>query len=107
VLKFLGVSEFDGCSFDKVNESKAIKSTLIADVTRGHPIIVFNTYNYIKKALGFNGFSLMKKFRSINEYRKRRKELPAEVKKEIIKSYMNDVLFLERLLDKNLDSWKV
>lgn len=107
LLIFLGVSEFDQCSFKKINESKAIKSPLVADITRGHPKFIFNVYRKIKKRLGFNGFNLMKIFRSINEYKKPREVLPAEIEKEIVQKHLSDVLFLERFLDKKLDRWKV
>ncbi|WP_404363752.1 sulfotransferase family protein [Marinobacter sp.] len=105
-LNFLDIKTFKEMDFSPVNKSKTIHSSIVGDLTRGHPKLVFDVYRFLKKKIGLNGIGLMKKIRQINEHEKKRDPLPSELGIRIINNYREDIEYIEDLMGRDLSAWK-
>lgn len=102
VLKFLGLEEVGLVKYDIVNEKKVRKSYVLANILK--------YINYFKQSVGIkNGLGIANKINRLNSHSgvAISKESDKAQLKPILEEYFaNDILLLEKLIGKDLNSWK-
>ena len=105
VLEFLDI-DYDGRNvFEKINERKENKNSLVARFTQRPPKIIVHLVNVIKKIFGIRKLGVMSKLQNLNSESVVH-ETNMDLKKQINDELHQSICDLEGLLNVNLNDWK-
>lgn len=99
VCNFLNISEEVDVEFATYNTAKQVKSIQVSK------FIHFSIF-IKRKLLGNYKTNLASFFRKVNTYQGPNKKMSKKFKKIILDYFIEDILILESLISRNLDSWK-
>lgn len=105
-LNFLEVEDDGRIDFPKINENKRYKSTFIGNLSNNPPVFLMKISKFIKKILGLQKVHFMKKIHEKNKETVQREPLSIEFKKELMEEFKEDIERLEKLINRDLSSWK-
>jgi len=106
VLKFLQLPRSSTIKFEKINQNAVPKNHLLNYLLRKQPYGIKKIKNIIKSILGVKELGIVKKLVNINIKIEKRISLDKEFKNKILQTYIQDINKLEKLLKKDLSSWK-
>jgi len=105
VLKFLGLPDDHRRNFPVINQNKRHMLEWAGGFTQHPPKKILNFYFFIKKAVGFKGWSIVNALRKINTKKVKRKPLSSDFKKQLLQECSADIDKLSQLTNRNLDHW--
>jgi len=90
-----------------VNENRVIKSRHLGEFTSKPPLFLVSAYRKMKKAVGLDAYKLgmLEKLRSANTQKVSREPLDEQFSKSIVNHYRPQILKLESIIDRRLESW--
>ena len=99
VCDFLNLSREHRISFDKKNSAKQTRSVRVSSFI--HLGIFLK-----RKIIGSHKTNIGAWLRGLNTYSGKNKEIPNELRRSMLLEFTEDITRLEKLLGRNLDSWK-
>jgi hypothetical protein len=106
VLAFLGVPHDGRTDFPRVNENKRARVDWLRRFYRRPPSLLQNAVRSLKRAVGANGITAMKrKMVSLNTVRERRQPISPEFRAELVETFRDEVALLSRLVHRDLSHW--
>lgn len=106
VIDFLGLPHDHRTSFPRINENKRVRIAWLRDFSRKPPPGLRNAFRSLKRAVGGEAISsVKKKIVALNTVRERRPPLSPELRAELVASFRDEVGLLSRILDRDLSHW--
>lgn len=107
ILDFLEL-EYDGkVDFPVVNENKKYRFKYLNKFKNNPPKNLLNTVRFIKKKIGLGNVSLMGKVYERNLKSAKREAIEEELKNEISQYFKDDIEKLSKLINRDLEHWKI
>jgi len=90
-----------------VNENRIIKSKYIGEFTSKPPLALVSSYRNMKKKFGLDAYKLglLRRLRRANSKKVTRLPLDEKFSKSIVNHYRPQILKLESIIDRRLESW--
>ena len=107
VLSFLGVPSDSRDTFPQINESRAHRSTLLGNFLQRPPRRLVALALRARDALGIERLGVLDYLTRANTLRARPQLLSAQMRKELVTVFREDVLLLSRLIGRDLTHWLV
>ncbi|HEY8257827.1 MAG TPA: sulfotransferase domain-containing protein [Gemmatimonadales bacterium] len=106
VIAFLGLPHDNRSEFPRINENKQARSSWLKQFSRKPPPVLHNVVRSIKRAVGAEGLSAVKKkIVDLNTVTERRSPLPPAFRAELVETFREEVNQLSRLLHRDLSHW--
>jgi hypothetical protein len=105
VLSFLGVPTDGRQVFPRINENKQVRSARLARLTQRPPRLLSRAAALAKRSLGLERVHLLGPLRRANLERGTRPPLTADLRRRLGREFAQEVIRIERLLDRRLDHW--
>ncbi len=105
IQEFLDLEQFMLDEFEIINENKAIKSEIAANLINRPPKFMIELAKIFRKTFGIKKIGIRDYFKSLNQRAQKRLPLSNELKIEVANSYKTEIQELEKLLKLNLSHW--
>jgi len=106
LVTFLGLPPYEDASFRLMNVNKTIRNRFIARLTdRNAGSRYTRKFQFFKKALGLEQFSIRTRLRKFNRVSTKRREMRPEFRRILLDEFKPDIRLLAELTGRNLDHW--
>jgi hypothetical protein len=107
VIAFLGIPHDNRREFPRINENKRARVAWLKDFSRKPPPTLHKAFRGLKRAMGGEGISaIKKKIVALNTVRDRREPLSPQFRAELVQEFREEVSLLAQLLERDLSHWQ-
>ena len=105
VIRFLGIPHDERTDFPRVNENKRARLAWLGNFYRKPPPALRTAFRRLKRAMGPEGVSAVKKIVDLNTVKEKRRPLSPEFRAELVAAFRDEIALLSRLLNRDLSHW--
>jgi Sulfotransferase domain len=106
VIEFLGLPHDNRSEFPRINENKQARVAWLRHFSQKPPPALRNVVRSLKRAVGAEGISAVKKkIVELNTVKQRRSPLGPDLRAELVETFRDEVALLSRLLNRDLSHW--
>lgn len=106
VLAFLGLKDDDRKEFRRINEGKSHRLKFISDITQQPSDRLDVFVEWIKTKLGVKRIGFTNYLRKINQAKNYRPPLSDNFRRTLYSAFDDDIVVIERLLNRKLERWR-
>ena len=105
LLRFLGLPPVVPNEFPVINKNQAYRSSYLNRIIQKPSRLRSHVSKFLRRTLGIRSFGFRRIFNSLNRSDTKRTPLPQEVRKELARSFKDDIALLENLIKRDLSTW--